>query len=147
MRSFEWYTNGKVNIKLYDGAVLENGTSFYKGFTPKKKYTKHNKKAEHAKRNVAKSLRTGSLQNRVDEMCKTKSYDEIVEQLRTGNSIVDSYLEDLVLERCLIFQLSKMPKFFETIVGQLRDLYARNPALQSRTSVKEYMSQAAAIEV
>lgn len=131
-KKFRWYTNGKMNLKVYDDTVIDAG--FVPGFTPAKTYRKNRK------RSLPRRYKLNGLQSRIDRMCHTKTFDMIYNELKFDNDFMNGYLKDLILERCLIYQLSTMPRFFSTIVSQLEDLYERNPQLKSRDSVKDYFS-------
>lgn len=134
MKKFRWYTNGKLNIKVYDDSIVE--ADFTPGFTVQKNYRKHDKNEKLFKQ-FAKEKKLNSLQNRIDSLCKTKSFDEVYDILKFNN-FLDAFLKDLVLERYLIHQIATMPKFFSTIASQLNDLYNENALLKNRVSVKTY---------
>lgn len=134
MNSFYWCTNGKTNLKI--SSLAEMPAGFHQGFTTFR-FRSHSA-SEKEFQKFAKKHKLNSMQNRIDEMCKTKSYDEIYSLLKFEDDFLNAYLEDLVLERCLMRQMMTMPKFFDTIASQLRDLYTKNSALKNRDSVKSY---------
>lgn len=134
MKKFRWYTNGKLNIKVYNDSIIE--ADFTPGFTVQKSYKKHDRNEKLFKQ-FAKEKKLNSLQNRIDSLCKTKSFDEVYDTVKFNN-FLDTFLKDLVLERYLIHQIMTMPKFFSTIASQLNDLYDRNALLKNRASVKTY---------
>lgn len=138
MKKFKWYTNGKLNLKVYENTIID--ANFKPGFTPKKHYIKR-KSLEIDFKNFSKKYKLNSLQNRIDAKCRVLPCEELYKIFIFKNELLNSYLKDLILERYFIYQMSIMPKFFDTITIQLKDLYNKNPLLKNRDSVKKYFEQ------
>lgn len=78
-----------------------------------------------------------------ENLLRGLDYNQIFEivKLKEGSHYQDFnlLLEDYILEQALIHQLSTMPNYLDTIYESLKELYKKNPLLQHRKDVTEYL--------
>lgn len=145
MYEFQWYTDGKTNIKIVEDENIPNG--FYPGFSQKKRKKIDNKlesKFVRLEKRVELDLELKHVDKRIHDLVwKSFSPDIIYEKLKfssfSDEFILNKCLRLLIIEKSLIFQLETMPAFYKTTFDSLNSLYTANPKLQKRQSTKTFL--------
>lgn len=165
---FIWTTNGIVNKKSFDGKIEQGfhvGFTLKDDTLQKKEQIKNNKKLKKAQlkslplkeRKIAqeemkkqeemidfvikslKPYKPDSLEKRINKLIKEGlEIDPIFNQLKGSNNLLNCALFDLITEKALLFQLSSMPKYINTITDNLQSLYNKNHFLQEKEDLKNY---------
>lgn len=174
MLPFKWYTNGTVNLKIFEGNNAPDG--FTPGFKFKEKTLSRKAREKSTKEFNKRQLKFIPLKER-KQVYKQIKYDKLLEKekkeflrevhipyidrrikecLKKGLSNIEIFdivklnenqhsqefnklLEDYILEQALIHQLSTMPNYLDTIYESLKELYKKNPLLQHRKDITEYL--------
>lgn len=172
--AFKWYTNGTVNLKIFEGNSIPDG--FFPGFKFKEKTLSRKAREKSTKEFNKRQLKSIPLKER-KQAYKQLKYDKLLDKekkeflrevhipyidrrikecLRKGLNNIEIFdivklnenphsqefnklLEDYILEQALIHQLSTMPNYLDTIYESLKELYKKNPLLQHRKDVTEYL--------
>lgn len=174
MLPFKWYTNGTVNLKIFEGNNIPDG--FTPGFKFKEKtlsrkarekstkefnkrqlksiplkerkqvykQIKYDKLLEKEKRDFLKNVHIPYIDRRIKECLKKglsniEIFDIVKLNERPHSQEFNKLLEDYILEQALIHQLSTMPNYLDTIYESLKELYKKNPLLQHRKDITEYL--------
>ena len=173
--NFDWYTDGKTNIKVWKNGLPPKG--FEKGLVFKESTIKRKAKEKRTKEIDKQNLKKVPLKER-KLIKKQLEYDkitakekrELLEQisirgldkhindllrrglnneeifnivkLKEGKYYLEfnNLLSDYILEQTLIYQLSKMPAYFNTINDSLKALYEKNKPLQHRKDLESYLT-------
>ena len=165
---FKWATDGHKNIKCYskipDG--FHEGFTLKAETKRKKSIIKNNKQKEMAQikslpikeRRIAKSklkdkefnyklardfIRNHKINNslivKIEGALKNGlSVDDIFNILKYNHDDLDAILYVKILEMSIFFQTWKMPKFLETNMDSLKNLYKENPILKEERDVEKY---------
>lgn len=151
MSNYEWFNNGKINKRIYEGNVIPNG--FKKGFL-RSKLKKHKTYVDYGEKRKAyiKSqketvlLRSLNIRNKLKQIDvlsrKNYSLDEIYDEIKLNDNsfpFTNERLFYIINEKMLIAQIELYPKFLDTIYSSLNELYKKEPELQNRLSYEDYL--------
>lgn len=149
--NYEWFNNGKINRRIYNGETAPSG--FTKGFL-RSKLKKHKVYAEHGEKRKmyiqsqkeTVLLRNLHIKSKLEQISilsrKNYSLDEIYNEIRLDNTAfpyTNERLFYIINEKMLIAQIELYPRFLDTIYSSLNELYKKEPELQNRLSYEDYL--------